>query len=242
MGLNFRILQISPELFTWHYMQKPCGPDWTFCGCFFSWKHCAQLWRRYDVRKFTVHAILFREIQCKKMDISMFELRFQCEFGWNKVKYAWITIAHFCFIALTLAGSLGWCLNTRPISLMFKHLPLDPANGNAWKNMCVIPILKPTHTYRWCLPGFECGSTQTMQVDSWLDLAQLGGTQQSTSVLRNPWTGKAIPKPFQTNGLFHKVWYSKVRKIHCIYWGVRGYNFQENIVFFLLWKSILSNL
>ena len=30
------------------------------------------LWRRYDVRKYTTDAILFREIQCKKMDILMF--------------------------------------------------------------------------------------------------------------------------------------------------------------------------
>ena len=30
------------------------------------------LWQRYDVRKLTVDAILFGEIQCKKMDILMF--------------------------------------------------------------------------------------------------------------------------------------------------------------------------
>ena len=44
-----------------------------------------------------------------KMDNLMFEQRFQCELGWNKVKYARKTITHVCFIALTLAGSLGWC-------------------------------------------------------------------------------------------------------------------------------------
>ena len=32
-----------------------------------------------------------------------------CEFGWNKVKYVRITITHVCFIALTIAGSLGRC-------------------------------------------------------------------------------------------------------------------------------------
>ena len=57
--------------------------------------------------------------------------RFQCELGWNKVKYARITITHVCFIALTLAGSLGRCLNTRPIGLVFKQHPRDPANVNA---------------------------------------------------------------------------------------------------------------
>ena len=65
------------------------------------------LLRRYDVRKYTANAILFREIQCKKMENSMFEQRFQCELVWNKVNYARITITHVCFTALTLAGSLG---------------------------------------------------------------------------------------------------------------------------------------
>ena len=30
------------------------------------------LWRRYDIQKYTVNAILFREILCKKMDNLMF--------------------------------------------------------------------------------------------------------------------------------------------------------------------------
>ena len=30
------------------------------------------LWQRYDIRKYTADAILFREIQCKKMDNFMF--------------------------------------------------------------------------------------------------------------------------------------------------------------------------
>ena len=66
----------------------------------------------------------------------MFQQRFRCEFGWNKVNYARITITHVCFIALTLAGSLGRCLNTRPIGLVFKQHPRDSANVNALKNMC----------------------------------------------------------------------------------------------------------
>ena len=66
----------------------------------------------------------------------MFKRRFQCGLCWNQVKYARITITHVCFIALTLAGSLGRCLNTRPSGLVFKQLPRDPANVNAWKNMC----------------------------------------------------------------------------------------------------------
>ena len=54
-------------------------------------------------------------------------------------KYARITIRHVCFIALTLAGSLRRCLNTRSHSLVFKQLPREPANVNACKYR-VIPI------------------------------------------------------------------------------------------------------
>ena len=60
------------------------------------------------------------DIQCKKS-----------KFGWNKVKYARLTVTHVCFIALTLAGSLGRCLSTRPVGLLFKQLPQNPANVNA---------------------------------------------------------------------------------------------------------------
>ena len=45
-------------------------------------------------------------------------------------------ITHVCFISLTLARSLGKCLSTQPIGLLLKHLPQDPANVNALKNMC----------------------------------------------------------------------------------------------------------
>ena len=40
------------------------------------------------------------------------------------------------FKALTLAGSLGRSLKTQPYGLVFKQLPQNPANVNAWKNMC----------------------------------------------------------------------------------------------------------
>ena len=67
------------------------------------------------------------------------------------VKYARITITHVCFIALTLARSLGRCLSTRPICLVFKqHSAYQPrvqtpssGPGNCYcmKKICVIPIL-----------------------------------------------------------------------------------------------------
>ena len=56
---------------------------------------------------------------------------FQWAFGWNQVNFARIMMTHVCYIALTLAGSLGRCLNTRPNGLVFKQLPWDPANVDA---------------------------------------------------------------------------------------------------------------
>ena len=57
---------------------------------------------------------------------------FQCKFGWNKVKYARITITHVCFVALTIAWSPGSCLSTRPVSLVFKQVPQNPVMDKKW--------------------------------------------------------------------------------------------------------------
>ena len=125
MGLNLKILKMSPALYTERLADRT--------------DHFADVFVRvnvaygYDVMTFESKqpAPFCLEIQRKKMDNLMFQQRFQHEFGWNKVKYARITITHVCFIALTLAGSLGRCLNTRPIGLVFKQHPRDPANVNA---------------------------------------------------------------------------------------------------------------
>ena len=71
-------------------------------------------------------AILFQE-----NGYLMFKRRFQRGLCCTQVKYARITITHVCFIALTLAGSLERCLNTRPSGLVFKQFSQDPANVNA---------------------------------------------------------------------------------------------------------------
>ena len=42
-------------------------------------------------------------------------------------------ITRVCSIAFKLAGSLGRCLNTQPIGLVFKQLPQDLTNVNALK-------------------------------------------------------------------------------------------------------------
>ena len=39
--------------------------------------------------------------------------------------------------------------------------------------------------------------------------------------------------PFETNGIFYKATNNRGRMVYCIYWGVTGYNFKRNIVFFL---------
>ena len=36
----------------------------------------------------------------------------------------------------------------------------------------------------------------------------------------------------QANGIFHKGTYNKVRMVHCIYWGVTGYNWQKYCISF----------
>ena len=125
------------------FYRKVLQPWLIICWCLFSksLSTTMTLWRHCDVRKFDAGTILFRDIHCKKMDILMFKRLFQCGVGWNQVKYGRITITHVCFIALTLAGSLGRCLNTQPNGLVFKQLPQDPANVNAWKNMCYSYII-----------------------------------------------------------------------------------------------------
>ena len=60
----------------------------------------------------------------------MFNRCFQCGLGLTQVKFARITITHVCFIAFTLARSLGGCLNTQPNGLVFKQRPWDLANVN----------------------------------------------------------------------------------------------------------------
>ena len=57
-------------------------------------------------------------------------------------------ITQVCFIALTLAGSLGRCLNTRPNGLVFKQLPGDSANE---ENMCDPYNLNPLPTGKFCV-------------------------------------------------------------------------------------------
>ena len=60
--------------------------------------------------------------------------------GWNKVKYARITITHVCFIALTLAGSLGSC-RTLGLSASCSNSILGTRQILMHEKTCVIPII-----------------------------------------------------------------------------------------------------
>ena len=106
---------------------------------------------------------LFRESQGKKMDIDMLLPCFLCKFGWNKVKYAKITITHVCFIALTFAGFLGRCLNTRSIALVFKQL-LGTRQTLMHEKTCVILKIPPAKltTFLLLLTFANVGETVRM--------------------------------------------------------------------------------
>ena len=135
---------MGPAFFAWRYIRKALWTRLIISPMFLFVKRLCTvmtLWRRYDVRKYIADAILFREIQCKKMDNLMFKQRFQCKSGWNKVKYARIMITYVCFIALTLAGSLGWCW-TLGLSASCSNSILGTQQTLMHEKTCVIPIFK----------------------------------------------------------------------------------------------------
>ena len=138
MAFNLQNLNWALICLAWRYTVERCCLDWSFHQYFCLRKRCTRLtlWRPNDIRKFDADTILFIEIWRKKRDILMFKRCFQCGLGWNQVKYARIMITHVCFITLILAGSLGRCLNTRPDVIVFKQLPVDLVNVNAWKTIC----------------------------------------------------------------------------------------------------------
>ena len=116
MDFNFTKTLTEPETVSMMLHAKALWP-WLIILPIFLFAKTLQvsmtLWRCNDIQKFDADAILFREIQCKKMDILMFKQCFQCVFEWKLIKYARIVITYVCFIALTLAGFLGLYLNTR---------------------------------------------------------------------------------------------------------------------------------
>ena len=80
---------------------------------------------------------------------------FSSQLAFGIVSYARTTIIHGYFIAITFAGPLERYLNTRPSDLVFKQLPRDPANVNAWKTMgdpYIVLRFGPCH-YNSATPG-----------------------------------------------------------------------------------------
>ena len=145
LNMAFTWQRLSGPWFVCMTLHRKALRPWLIISpMFFSRKRCARLWRCEDVMTSEGVTLtpFFWKIPCEKRDILMIHRRFQCGLGWNQVKYARIMITHVCFIAFTLGRSLGRCLNTRPNSLVFKQLHRDPANVNAWKNMCDLYIAK----------------------------------------------------------------------------------------------------
>ena len=111
-------------------------------GSLRNWRHCKQ------------HPELATMLVCRRvwrvyMEFIWSFRAFSSQFAVWIVSYARPTIIHGCFIEITFAGSLGRYLNTRPSGLMFKQLPLDPANVNAWKAMGDPYILLNLGPVRW---------------------------------------------------------------------------------------------
>ena len=115
---------------------KRCGLNWAFCRCFCLRKGCVRLWRCGDlfvVRMFDTDAILFREKGYFNVKAT-YSVRFRLNSG----KYARIRItqkSHVSFIALTFAGSLRRCWNTRPNRFLGTRQML------MHEKTCVIPII-----------------------------------------------------------------------------------------------------
>ena len=67
-GLNLIILKMS------YYTESIADQTHDFADAFVweTLRKAMTFWRRFDFRKFTADATLFREIQCKKMDFLMF--------------------------------------------------------------------------------------------------------------------------------------------------------------------------
>ena len=66
---KLKLLKMSPELFTWCYIQKALRTRLIISPMILRMKTFCMvklLWRRYVVRKFSANPILFRVIQCKK--------------------------------------------------------------------------------------------------------------------------------------------------------------------------------
>ena len=69
---------MSPALFAWPYTESIADQTDHFADVLVrkTLHTVMTFWRRYDIRKYTADVILFKEIQCKKMDNLMFSIVF----------------------------------------------------------------------------------------------------------------------------------------------------------------------
>ena len=110
--------------------RKRYRPEWSILefyddvrGSLRNWRHCKQ------------HSELAALVCCRIWRVYM-ELWgvFIAICHWNR-KLCKNKVHPWLFIAITFAGSLRRYFNTRPVGSVFKQLPRDPANVNAWKTM-----------------------------------------------------------------------------------------------------------
>ena len=126
MGLALFTLRLA----TWRYRPERSILEFydDVRGSLRNWRHCKQ-------QSELAAMLVCRNIWRVYMEFIWSFVDFSSQFAVGIVSYARTTIIHGYFIAITFAGSLGRYLNTRPSGLVFKQLPRDPANVDAWKTM-----------------------------------------------------------------------------------------------------------
>ena len=127
------ILKMSPDLFVWHYTESVAAKTNHYVIVFIleNVERVMTLWRRYDVLKFNVDAILFGEKRCKNNGLLCF-----CS-----------VLCLLCFVCVclyVLCGHLlgkGWPLGSRLWCLLWVcHFPIGIL-GQVWYLIVSIPDL-----------------------------------------------------------------------------------------------------
>ena len=122
-GLYLKILKTGHHMFTWcllprnrHFVTK-----FVDVNVQFYFRRMTSLFMAYQ----SMNSMVFQA----------FSRHFLWHFSMESYQNARIAITHVCFIELIFAGPSEYVWKNSHCGLIFKHLPLDPANVNAWKNM-----------------------------------------------------------------------------------------------------------
>ena len=160
MGFNL-ILETSPDLFVWHYTGKHCCPDWSLRWIFCSRKLCMRYDEVMTFEGLMLMTFCLEKTSVRKWYFKVlvvFSESYWLESGKmcsNNDHTCLFHCINTCWVPRKLlkheAVSRGSCLNMRLFprklfeheavpeeavwtrGLMFKQLPLDPLNVNAWK-------------------------------------------------------------------------------------------------------------